>query len=69
MGTPDTFNVATPVNQVYAAFLRSRTDTEAQSEVGANARAFADFFQAGHAFTDFQDWRFTLPAGFVIGAC
>lgn len=41
----------------------------AQSEVGANARAFADFLQAGHAFTDFQDWRFTLPTGFVIGAC
>jgi hypothetical protein len=68
-GNPETLTVATPANQVYAAFLRSRTDTEATSEAGASARALADFLQAGHAFTDFQDWHFTLPEGFIIGAC
>lgn len=68
-GNPTAVQVATPANLRYDGFIRSRVDTEAESVAGASANALADFLQAGHAFTDYQDWRFTLPAGFVIGAC
>lgn len=68
-GNPTALQIATPANLRYDGFIRSRVDTEAESVAGASANALADFLQVGHAFTDYQDWRFNLPAGFVIGAC
>jgi hypothetical protein len=65
----NSLNVSSPGNQTYTGYIRSDTTVQASSTYAANANAFADFFQAGHAWTDYQDWHFNLPPGWVIVSC
>jgi hypothetical protein len=63
-------NVSTPADQTYKAYLQLAVTTSAASLPAVSSTAEANFWMThGGAFLNYQDWVFSIPAGYVVTSC